>query len=285
MSSISVVLLSNPAGMTREVLETTVQNISLHAKSSQCGSEDIKFVLSPFKTQQCRLMNAHSEQGRYIKFFHMPFKPAFEFGGASLNYSASLGEIEDRIITMANTSSAKGFRGAQLFDVRLMAYVRSAHANVSATTNAALLGTLNCGNIIVASLPVKDEAISERCLNPGEKERRGRREALKELWRIADTDGSGTLDVEEVTIIVARLFSATSLNNFDELPMSQQLTGEILLISIGLSLTSITHFHTLTLTSCCDLRQLILLSFFAPRYLCRGGAETRSASFFVASWR
>ena len=99
-----------------------------------------------------------------------------------------------------------GLEEHYVFDVRLTAYIRRVATYLSPSINASLLGALNCVSVIVEYLPAPEEAAMDlgKITLRQEEEDRSSREASKELWRMADRDGSGTLSVDEVSEIIAR---------------------------------------------------------------------------------
>ena len=228
ISKIAIVPLSDETSANKIALETTIENISLFAESSQNGGERAEVSISPFKSQGCRLLYAPTAQGGLVRIFDLPFKPALEFGGASISYDGRLGDDGGRAMSPAAGRSAA--HETYTFDIQLVCYVRRVVTNFSPTIDASLLVAQNCYNIFVSSLPAPEGSDPELSTGinksvSGESEG-SRRKALKELWTLADQDGSGTLSVDEVTQIIARLFSANSLNIYDELPKSQQPTEE-----------------------------------------------------------
>ena len=226
LSHITVVPLPDAAGVNRGTVEATIRNISLLAESSVDGVEAAEITVSPFQVLSCRLFYVPSDLGGFVKPFHLPFKPALEFGGASINYASRPKEPIVVPVSSPTAAVGDGLEERHVFDVSLTAYVRRAAAYLSPTINASLLGALNCSSLILEYLPAPEE---EPTTDPtkstsAQEEDSSRREALKELWRMADRDGSGTLSVDEVSEIIARLFSAKAQNIFDEIPKSQQLT-------------------------------------------------------------
>ena len=225
LSQITIVPLPDATGVNRGTVEATIPNISLLAESSADGVEAAEITVAPFQLLSCRLFYVLSDAGGFVKPFHLPFKPALEFGGASINYAS---RPKDPIVVPASSPRAAvcdGLEERHVFEVSLTAYVRRAVAYLSPTINASLLGSLNCSSVIVELLPTPEEPATDPAKSTsGQEEDRSRREALKELWRMADRDGSGTLSVDEVSEIIARLFSAKAQNIFDEMPKSQQLT-------------------------------------------------------------
>ena len=195
------------------------------AESSEDGVEAAEISVAPFKVLRCRLFYVPNNQGGFVKPFHSPFKPALEFGGSSISYSSRPKESIVVPVSSPKVAVRDGLEEHYVFDVRLTAYIRRVVAYLSPSINASLLGALNCVSVIVEYLPAPEEAAMDlgKITLRQEEEDRSSREALKELWRMADRDGSGTLSVDEVSEIIARLFSAKA-QNFDEMQKSQQLT-------------------------------------------------------------
>jgi len=231
ISRIAIVPLSDETSVNNIVLETTIENISVSAKSSKNGGERAEVSISPFKSQDSRLLYAPTAQDEgMVRIFDLPFKPALDFGGASFSYNGRLRDDGGRAMSPAASRSAGHETYRNTFDIQLVCYVRRVVTNFSPTIDASLLGVQNCCNVFVSSLPAP-EGSEPDLSNDSSKSMSGesedsRRKALRELWMLADQDGSGTLSVDEVTQIIARLFSANSLNIYDELPKSQQPTEE-----------------------------------------------------------
>lgn len=225
LSHITVIPLPDATGVNRGTVEATIQDISLLAESSIDGVESAEMTVAPFQVLSCRLFYVPSDQGGFVKPFHLPFKPALEFGGASIIYASRPKEPIVVPVSSPKAAVGDGLEERHVFDVSLTAYVRRAVAYLSPTINASLLGALNCSGLILEYLPTPEQPATDPTKSTsGQEDDRSRREALKELWRMADRNGSGTLSVEEVSEIIARLFSAKAQNIFDEIPKSQQLT-------------------------------------------------------------
>jgi hypothetical protein len=226
LSHITIVPLPDATGVNRGTIEATIQDISLLAESSEDGIEAAEMTVAPFQVLCCRLFYVPSNQGGFIKPFHLPFKPALDFGGASINYCSRPKDLS--VVPISSPKAAVGNDGLEerhVFDVSLTVYVQRIVAYLSPTINASLIGALNCSSMIVEHLPASEEVVTDLAKSTsGQDEDLNRREALKELWRMADRDGSGTLSVDEVSEIIARLFNAKAQNIFDEMPKSQQLT-------------------------------------------------------------
>ena len=226
LSNVTVVPLPDATGVNKGTVEATIQDISLVAESSEDGVEAAEISVAPFKVLRCRLFYVPNNQGGFVKPFHSPFKPALEFGGSSISYSSRPKESIVVPVSSPKVAVGDGLEEHYVFDVCLTAYTRRVVTHLSPSINASLLGALNCVSVIVEYLPAPEEAAMDlgKITLRQEEEDRSSREALKELWRMADRDGSGTLSVDEVSEIIARLFSAKAQNIFDEKPKSQQLT-------------------------------------------------------------
>ena len=231
ISNVVFVPLSDESGVVKTTLETTIEDISIIAESSEDGCERAEVSISPFMAQQCKLLHALGAKGGLVRLFHHPFKPALAFGGASVSYSATLNEGGGP--AMSTRTGTYADQESHIFDIYMAAYIRRIEMNISPMINVSFLGALNCCNIVVANLPTPEEPSPDLRSSLSRDGEGYRREALKELWMLADRDGSGTLSVDEVAEIIARLFSANSLNIFDEMPKSQQLTDEELKREVG----------------------------------------------------